>query len=125
MSFYEELQRQSWESVAAQIGGKTDNDVLAALQRSGKRSLDDFMALISPAAVPHLEELARLSHELTLRRFGKTIQLYIPLYLSNACTNICTYCGFSQSNRIARHTLTHSFRIPGMMNSNRCSFSTA
>jgi 2-iminoacetate synthase len=42
----------------------------------------------------------RLSHRLTVERFGRTMQLYAPLYLSNVCANVCTYCGFSAQNRI-------------------------
>jgi 2-iminoacetate synthase len=67
--------------------------------------ISDFCALISGAARPYLEEMACKSHAITKRRFGKTIQLYAPLYLSNECTNICTYCGFSLGNKIARKTL--------------------
>ncbi|HXC07084.1 MAG TPA: 2-iminoacetate synthase ThiH, partial [Bacteroidia bacterium] len=66
----------------------------------------DFMALISPAASPFLEEMAVKSRELTLKRFGRTIQLYAPLYLSNECQNICNYCAFSLDNAIKRKTLT-------------------
>jgi 2-iminoacetate synthase len=68
--------------------------------------LEDFKAFISPAALPYLEQMAQLSHELTQKRFGKTIQLFAPMYLSNKCNNICTYCGFSMNNRIKRKTLT-------------------
>src|SRR6185312_8927891 len=46
-----------------------------------------------------------ISHRLTQKRFGKVVQLYIPLYLSNECQNICTYCGFSYDNKIRRRTL--------------------
>ena len=70
------------------------------------RTLEDFKALISPAALPYLEQMAQLSHQLTQRRFGKTIQLFAPMYLSNECNNICTYCGFSLDNKIKRKTLT-------------------
>jgi 2-iminoacetate synthase len=52
--------------------------------------------------------MAQISHELTKKRFGKTIQMYAPLYLSNECQNICTYCGFSLDNKIKRKTLTDS-----------------
>jgi 2-iminoacetate synthase len=68
----------------------------------------DFAALISAAAVPYLEAMAKKSRELTLRRFGKTIQLYIPLYLSNDCVNSCVYCGFNHKNHIERKILTAS-----------------
>lgn len=94
----------SWDEVKADIYAKTTEDVEAALNRN-KRSLEDFKALISPAAAPYLEQMAQRSHRLTQQRFGNTMQLYIPLYLSNECQNICTYCGFSLDNKIARKTL--------------------
>jgi len=64
------------------------------------------MAMTSPAAENYLEEMAQLSHQLTQKRFGKTIQLYAPMYLSNECNNVCTYCSFSFDNKIPRKTLT-------------------
>lgn len=95
----------NWEEVKRSIYGKTEQDVLSALSKE-KRTLEDFKALISPAAEPYLEQMAQLSNQLTQKRFGKTIQMYIPLYLSNECQNICTYCGFSLTNKIPRKTLT-------------------
>lgn len=98
----------SWEEIKQSIYNKTATDVEVALNKTGKKTLDDFKALISPAAGPYLEQMAQLSHQLTQKRFGKTIQMYIPLYLSNECNNICTYCGFSFDNRLKRKTLTDS-----------------
>lgn len=95
----------SWDEVQASIQTKTAKDVEAALAAT-HRTLEDFKALISPAAVPYLEQMAQLSHQLTKKRFGKTIQLFAPMYLSNECNNICTYCGFSLDNKIKRKTLT-------------------
>jgi 2-iminoacetate synthase len=71
----------------------------------GSLTLDDLAALLSPAAAPWLEEMAQLSHRLTVERFGRTMQLYAPMYLTNVCANICTYCGFSAQNRIPRKAL--------------------
>lgn len=102
--FTEIFTRHNWDEVKAGIYAKTASDVERALA-TRRRTLDDFAALISPAAAPYLEEMARISHQLTLQRFGNTMQLYIPLYLSNECQNICTYCGFSLNNSIARKTL--------------------
>jgi 2-iminoacetate synthase len=68
--------------------------------------LFDFAALLSPAADAHLESMARRSHEITVRRFGRTIQLFAPLYLSNECVETCTYCSFARPNAIERRTLT-------------------
>jgi 2-iminoacetate synthase len=105
MSFKEIFDTYSWEDVKATIQFKTAKDVEAALSAT-KRTLEDFKALISPAAAPYLEEMAQQSHQLTQKRFGKTIQMYAPIYLSNECNNICTYCGFSFDNKIKRKTLT-------------------
>lgn len=104
-SFKELFDRYSWEEVRASIAGKTAGDVERALNAS-HRTIEDFKALISPAASPYLEQMAQLSHQLTKKRFGNTIQLYAPIYLSNECNNICTYCGFSFDNKIRRKTLT-------------------
>ena len=103
--FSEELEKISWEQTTAAIAAKTDDDVLRALSKS-RLDVNDFMALISPAAAPHLEQMARLSQHYTQERFGKVISLYIPLYLSNACTNHCVYCGFNMNNHFSRTTLT-------------------
>ena len=72
----------------------------------GKFSLDDFAALISPAAAENLEAMGRRAHLMTQQRFGKTIRLFAPLYLSNECVNNCAYCGFSRDNPILRVTLS-------------------
>ena len=79
--------------------------VQAALA-SESPSLADFAALISPVASQSLEDLCRRAQALTLRRFGKVIRLFAPLYLSNECVNNCQYCGFSRDNPILRVTLT-------------------
>ena len=96
-----------WNTIKSKIYSTTNVEVEQALAKN-KRSLDDFLALLSPAAQPYLEQMAQQAHELTKKRFGKTIQMYAPLYLSNECQNICTYCGFSLDNKIKRKTLTES-----------------
>ena len=101
------FENYDWDTIQAKIYQTTTQEVENALAKN-KRNLDDFLALISPAAQPYLEQMAQLSHELTIKRFGKTIQMYAPLYLSNECQNICTYCGFSLDNKIKRKTLTES-----------------
>ena len=105
MSFKDVISLVDWDETKASIYNKTEADVVRALN-SERRSLEDFKALISPAAEPYLEEMAQKSHALTQKRFGKTIQMYIPLYLSNECQNICTYCGFSLDVKIPRKTLS-------------------
>ena len=96
-----------WEKTLSSIFAKTEADVLKALGKT-KRNLEDFKSLISPTASPYLEQIAQLSRQITKKRFGNVIQMYSPMYLSNECQNICTYCGFSFTNKIPRRTLTDS-----------------
>ncbi|WP_339659052.1 radical SAM protein, partial [Flavobacterium frigidarium] len=103
-TFKSTFEKYNWDEIQSKIYASTSKQVEQALAKS-KRDLDDFLALISPAAQPYLEEMAQLTHELTKKRFGKTIQMYAPLYVSNECQNICTYCGFSLDNKIKRKTL--------------------
>ncbi len=103
--FYDELKKYDWNETTKAIGSKTARDVEIALSKE-HLNIDDFMALISPAASPYLEQMAQLSHRYTLERFGKTISMYIPLYVSNACTNACVYCGFNHANPLTRVTLS-------------------
>ncbi len=69
-------------------------------------TFNDFLTLLSPNASPHLEHMAARAHQVSLNRFGRTISLYAPLYVSNECVNTCTYCGFSRPNKIKRRTLS-------------------
>lgn len=103
--FSDELQKYDWDATTAAIMSKTAADVDRALAKE-RPTVDDFMALISPAAAPRLEEMARLSRALTQKRFGKTISMYIPLYITNSCTNSCVYCGFNRHNTMERVILT-------------------
>lgn len=96
----------NWEEIKEKIYKKTDADVKRALA-SYNRNIDDFMALISPAGEQHIEYMTQISNKLTQQRFGKIIQLYIPLYLSNYCVNSCVYCGFNRNNNIKRISLTY------------------
>lgn len=103
--FSEVLERISWEQTTEAIYAKTDTDVRRALAKQ-HCTVEDFMALISPAAEPYLEVMARLSRHYTEERFGKTISLFIPLYLTNSCTNSCVYCGFHIQNPMPRTILS-------------------
>lgn len=102
--FSEQLEKISWEETTAAIMSKTDADVRRALA-AHRCTVDDFMALVSPAAAPYLETMARLSRRYTMERFGKTMSMFIPLYLTNSCTNSCVYCGFHISNPMKRTIL--------------------
>lgn len=103
--FSDELKKYDWDETTEFILSRNVSHVRAALRKE-HLGIEDFMALVSPAAEPFLEEMARLSHRYTLERFGKTISMYIPMYVSNACTNHCVYCGFNHSNPLERVTLT-------------------
>ncbi len=106
MSFVELWRQHDFTAVGAAVAGRSAADVERALGRARSGlTLDDFGALLSPAAAPYLERMAQLSHQLTVERFGHTMQLFAPLYLSNVCANVCTYCGFSAQNRIPRKVL--------------------
>ena len=103
--FSEELEKISWDETTERILSKTDADVRRALAKE-HCDIDDFMALISPAAEPYLGTMARLSRKYTEERFGRTISMFIPLYITNSCTNSCVYCGFHISNPMKRTILT-------------------
>lgn len=105
-TFVDTWKQHDFATTAARIQTAALADVRRALDRvrSGL-SLDDLAALLSPAAAPLVEEMAQLSHRLTVERFGRTMQLYAPMYLTNVCANVCTYCGFSAQNRIPRKAL--------------------
>lgn len=99
------LASYDFEDVKARIARTTEADVRVALARE-RRTVDDFMSLVSPAAEPFLEEMAQEASRLTRERFGNVMQLYLPLYVSNICSNSCVYCGFSIQNKIHRRKLT-------------------
>lgn len=103
--FSEELSQYSWEETTERIMAKRATDVETALGKQ-RLTIDDFMALVSPAAAPYLEVMARLSRRYTQERFGKTISMYIPMYITNSCSNSCVYCGFNRHNKFDRVILT-------------------
>jgi 2-iminoacetate synthase len=105
MSFMELLDTYSnfdfegfWQSVG-------DDQVRRSLNadRPGPR---DLLTLLSPKAADHLEAMAQKARRLTIQHFGRTIQLYIPLYISNFCNSECIYCGFNRRHAIKRRKLT-------------------
>ena len=103
--FSEVLEKIDWDATTEAIYAKSDADVRRALAKS-HLDVEDFMALISPAAEPYLEKMAQLSYRYTRERFGNTMQIFIPLYITNSCTNYCVYCGFHVSNPMKRTILT-------------------
>lgn len=83
----------------------TDTDVRRALMHE-TCTVDDFKALLSPAGLGHLEEMAAKAKYETSRHFGNTVYLFTPLYIANYCENYCVYCGFNCYNDISRKKLT-------------------
>ncbi|CCO24136.1 2-iminoacetate synthase ThiH [Maridesulfovibrio hydrothermalis] len=104
MSFYPICAEYNDANLAGQFRSVTEQDVKRAINKT-TLSPEDFLALLSPAAVPFIEEMAQKASQLTLQHFGRTIQLFTPLYLSNFCTNRCIYCGFNTKNDIPRTQL--------------------
>jgi 2-iminoacetate synthase len=104
-NFKDTFSLYDWDILEKEIYNFSSEDVQYVLSKN-KITLADFKVLISPAAKPFVEQMAQRSNALTKKRFGNTIQMYIPMYLSNECQNICTYCGFSMTNKIKRKTLS-------------------
>lgn len=102
--FYPLLQSFDRTAIKERIREKSDADVQQALAKPFLKT-GDYLALLSPAAEPYLELMARKAQEETIRHFGFTIQLFTPLYLANYCTNHCVYCGFNATLPIARRML--------------------
>ncbi|MDR0954578.1 MAG: 2-iminoacetate synthase ThiH [Rikenellaceae bacterium] len=103
-TFYDKIQEYDWDAVTRQIYASTPADVARALEKE-RITMDDFAALVSPAAEGYLKEMAAKSYRITRRRFGNVMQLYVPLYIANYCTNQCVYCGFNCRNQIKRTIL--------------------
>ena len=83
----------------------TERDVRMALSHE-TCSIEDFKALLSPAAAPFLEEMAQRAKMETSKHFGNTVYLFTPLYIANYCENYCVYCGFNCYNDIHRKKLS-------------------
>ena len=106
-TFADEMARLPFDDLLAVSDAASASRVEQALRTDPlARTLEDFAALLSPAAGERLEDLALASHRLTVSRFGRTMRMYAPLYLSNECLTTCTYCGFAREIPIARKTLS-------------------
>ena len=104
MTFSETFDAGAVRGAIARAAGASARDVHNTLQAE-QLTVDGAATLLSPAAASMAEEIADRAHRLTVERFGKTMQLYAPLYLSNECVCTCTYCGFSMGLDIRRKTL--------------------
>ena len=103
MSFYETYSQ--YKNIGSAFDNISPKDVERAI-RAEQPDVNNFLSLLSPSALGYLEEMAAKANEITLRYFGRTIQLYTPLYLSNYCENRCAYCGFNADNDIERKRLS-------------------
>ncbi len=89
-----------WIELLDSVGSE---DVRAVLDAPpGRYRFEKLLTLISPAAENFLEEMAQQARQLTIQRFGRTIQLYAPLYVSNYCLNSCRYCGYNAQTTCER-----------------------
>lgn len=105
MSYYDyhcRYKNVEWKDVA---GAVNNEDVELALAREDLTQRD-FLAFLSPAAEQYLERMAKKAQETTLRHFGRTIQLYAPIYVSDYCDNQCLYCSFNARNKGPRKKLS-------------------
>ncbi|SHI47210.1 tyrosine lyase ThiH [Malonomonas rubra DSM 5091] len=106
MSFEQQLQQYPQQEIHELVRNATPQRIEQALHRP-RLSMEDFAALLSPQLTDdQLEAMANRAHKITKQRFGRTILLYAPLYLSNECHNGCKYCGFSADNHLPRKTLS-------------------
>lgn len=106
MSFQQQLDSYPQAEILPLITEATPQRIEQALRRP-RLSMEDFASLLSPQiSDEQLEKMAKRSHQTTSQRFGRTILLYAPLYLSNECHNGCKYCGFSADNQLLRKTLS-------------------
>ncbi|HAG14624.1 MAG TPA: 2-iminoacetate synthase ThiH [Ruminococcus sp.] len=106
----EQIQSDICEKVMSEVNAfvperYTAADVRRALQKE-HLSIEDFKALLSPAAEPFLEKMAERARLETQKHFGNTVYLFTPLYIANYCENYCVYCGFNCYNHIRRMKLT-------------------
>ena len=83
----------------------TAADVERALSKE-TCNIEDFKALLSPAAAPYLEQMARKAENETKKHFGNTVYIFTPIYIANYCQNYCIYCGFNCYNNIHRKKLS-------------------
>ena len=106
MSFFDVLSKYDVDKFKELVDSKTDKDIELALAKQGAHTIDDFAALISERARTHyLDVMVQMSMQLTRKRFGRCINMYLPLYLTNLCSNKCAYCGFSVANKFKRVVL--------------------
>jgi 2-iminoacetate synthase len=105
MSYYDIYKRHAGLDTGSAFRSVTNADIMTALS-GDDITAEEFLRLLSRAASVYLEEMARKAYGITRRYFGKTVQLYTPMYVSNYCDNQCVYCGFNAENDIPRRKLS-------------------
>ncbi|SHH24131.1 2-iminoacetate synthase ThiH [Tepidibacter thalassicus] len=105
MSFYDEYVKYKHFDFDNYFKNITDIDILNVISKNRLNEFD-FLTLLSPTAENYLEEMAQKSNKLSIQHFGKSIILYTPMYISNYCSNKCSYCSFNVENKISRKKLT-------------------
>jgi 2-iminoacetate synthase len=105
MSFYKEIQKYKNFDFITFVETFSDNEIINIINKENL-SEQDFLVLLSPKALNHIEKIACKANKIAINNFGKSILLYAPLYVSNFCVNNCLYCGFSTNNNIKRELLT-------------------
>jgi len=103
--FYDELKRLEKIDMNEYFKKVTDEDIKKSIRKE-KLTQNDFLNLLSPTAKKHIKKMAIKADKITNQYFGKAIQLYLPMYLSNYCENRCLYCGFNTDNTIQRKKLS-------------------
>ncbi len=105
MSFYDTIKEFKDFDYDAFFRRVSDDQVKSAIAKD-RLNIKDFLTLLSPRAADFIEPMAQKARKLTKQYFGNVIGLYIPIYLSNYCTNECIYCGFNCKNKINRRKLS-------------------
>lgn len=105
MSFIDTIKSVTFDNIKEIISSTTEEKIISILKKD-EITFNEFLALLSEKAAKFLPEMVLKSKEVTIKRFGKIINFYVPLYLSNECSNQCVYCGFNQQRDIIRKTLT-------------------
>lgn len=105
MNFYEKIQAYKDFDFERFLNSITEEKVRKILNKDNITE-EEFLQLLSPAALNCLEQMAEKAHDIALRNFGKSVVLYTPMYLANYCENKCIYCSYNTENHISRKKLT-------------------
>lgn len=104
MKIIDIINNYSYNDILKNIENSSDDKILSVIQKD-KIDFYDFLTLLSEKALKYLPSIVEKSREITIKRFGKVINFYVPVYLSNECSNQCVYCGFNSARDIIRKTL--------------------